>query len=84
ALEGHGFQAFERAVGELFETTDRESEAAWLKAVEDIRAGRIGENFTKLPRLTAEDPRWVKVSEIVISEANASENAIDPDPALAA
>ena len=84
ALEGHGFEAFERAVGSLFEATDRESEAAWLHAVEDLRSGRIGEDFTRLPRLTAEDPRWVKVTEIVSSAANASENAVDPDPALAA
>ena len=71
-------------MGEFFEATDRESEAAWLQAVEDLRSGRIGENFTKVPRLAAEDPRWVKVTEIVTSAADASENGVDSDPALAA
>ncbi len=84
ALEGHGFEAFEREVSGLFDATDRESEVAWLRAVEEIRTVRTGENFTKLPRLTAEDPRWVKITEIVPAAANASENAVDPDPALAA
>ena len=84
ALEGHVFEAFGRAVGEFFEATDRESEAAWLQAVEDLRSGRTGENFTKVPRLAAEDPRWVKVTEVVTSTADASENGVDSDPALAA
>ena len=84
ALESHSFEGFQRTVGELFDTVDRQSEAAWLQAVDEIRSGRTGENFFRLPRLSAEDPRWAKVTEIVTSAANASENAVDPEPAIAA
>lgn len=84
AIDGRGFENFKTTVEELFAATDRESEAMWLRAVEEIRSGRSGENFTGLPRLRAEDPRLVKVTEILTSAANASENALDSAPALAA
>ncbi len=85
ALEPETFEAFKSEVQDFFDRRDLEEEAVWRRTVEVGRtANRDDARFLSLTRLSADDPRGVKVMKVEIDAVSPSSNASSYPPALAA
>lgn len=80
ASESPSFAAFEQQVVQFVNDTNPGSEAEWLAAVADVRAGKV--TTKDLQKQTAESPYWVRVARL--QEPSTSENKTTQGPAVAA
>ncbi len=74
------FAEFKAEVDRFFSETNVPTEQEWKRAVEAVRAGRI--SAKGIPRLPAESPRFVEVTERIHFSVN--DNTLDVRPAIAA
>lgn len=82
AYQASDFASFKRSVAAFFDETNLPTEKAWKDAVEEVRAGRI--DAEGIPRQPAESPRFVEVNLKVTENLAPQNNAVEPEPALAA
>lgn len=84
AMDPASFDEFEGEVSAFFASRDGEEERIWNEAVESVRTNPDDTRFLNLQRLSADDPRGVKVMLLQPSAVSPSDNATPYPPALAA
>lgn len=84
AMDPASFDEFEVEVSAFFASRDGEEERIWNEAVECVRTNPDDTRFLNLLRLSADDPRGVKVTLLQPSAVSPSDNATPYPPALAA
>lgn len=81
ANDAANFDSFRSQVEQFFRETSEED--AWLKAVEEVRAGKVTVD-EKMPRKPAETPRTILVMKVDVGAFTASANIVEPLRAIAA
>lgn len=84
AMDPSSFDDFDHEVSAFFASRDEEEERVWIEAVESVRSNPDDTRFLNLLRLSADDPRGVKVTLLQPSVVSPSDNATPFPPALAA